>query len=102
MTEFAFTNAADLEKSFSEIENLLFDTSNIYTIKYEGNDTELNFTENNKIFIDAITGDPVIYCIWLKPVSDNFVKVYIGHVGEEPQKRMKNHLSKKIKEQVLV
>lgn len=98
MSGFTFTNT-DLEKCFFEIEKLLFDTSpsNIYTIKYEGDDTELNYTKNNEIFIAAIKGEPAIYCIWSKPVSQKeFVPVYIGH-AKEPRDRMRNHLSKKDK-----
>ena len=97
MAEFTF-NGKDLEKMFSKIERLLFDKLKICPIKYEDiNNTELNYTKNNNSFIDAIKGEPAVYCIWLKRKSQKkFVPVYIGH-AKDPRSRMRNHLSKKDK-----
>lgn len=95
MTDFTF-QAADLEKCFAEIEKLLFDKSSIHAIEYSNaNDTELNYSENNKTLIDAIKGEPAIYCIWVKQASQReFTPAYVGH-AKEPRDRMREHLSKK-------
>ena len=101
MAEYLFDDA-DLEKMFSEIEVLLFE-SEIYEIKYEDKkNTELKYAKNrlcytrdNKPFIRAIKGEPALYCIWQKKAeTEKFVPVYVGH-AQKPVDRMRNHLSKK-------
>jgi len=95
MAEFIF-NGTDLEKKFFEVKKRLFNRSrsNFFEIEYKNNDTELNFPENNKRFLDAIGNAPAVYCIWLKRGQKEFGPVYVGH-AKKPRDRMKNYLSKK-------
>ncbi len=95
MEKFTF-NSRDLEKMFSEVENLLLNPKNIFEIKYEDtNNTALNYPANNKAFVDAIKVAPAVYCIWRKKHrGKKFTLVYIGH-AKKPGDRMREHLSHK-------
>ena len=95
-------NDEDLKNIFSEIEEFLFNPSNIYEIKYENkNNTKLNYTKNNQDFINAIKGKKsAVYCIWLKQEGvAKFDPVYVGravgHDKASPSDRMRAHLSSK-------
>jgi len=86
-----------IEKSFSQAEMLLFNTENIYQVKYEDFDVT-TFDRLNKEMLKNISNKCVIYCLWQGATLQELKPKYIGHAKNTiARQRIRNHLTKKNK-----
>lgn len=86
-----------IEDVFYKAENILLDTKNLSVIKYFDFD-HTTFDANNQELLNAIAGQPIVYCIWTGTSQSTLSPKYIGHAGSKiSRQRVRAHLTKKNK-----
>jgi hypothetical protein len=84
-----------IEDVFYQAESILLDEKNLCVIKYFDFD-HTTFDANNQELLNAISGQPIVYCIWTGTSQITLSPKYIGHAGSKiSRQRVRAHLTKK-------
>ncbi len=84
-----------IESIFIEAEKKLFNKQDIFNVQYINYD-HTSFDANNQPLLQAVAGNPIIYCIWTGDTVETLTPKYIGHAGKKiSRQRLRSHLAKK-------
>ncbi len=84
-----------IKLDFVRARDILMDLGNISIIKYIDFD-HTSFDSNNQELLKAVSGQPIVYCIWVGKSKSTLKPVYIGHAGSKiARQRVRSHLTKK-------
>ncbi len=84
-----------IEAIFLKAEEQLFNRQEIINIQYVNYD-HTSFDANNQPLLQAVAGNPIIYCIWTGESVETLSPKYIGHAGRKiSRQRLRSHLTKK-------
>lgn len=94
MTTVEFKKAL-IEIDFERARNILLNKENISIIQYTDFD-HTSFDSNNQELLNAVSGQPIVYCIWVGKSISTLSPKYVGHAGSKiARQRIRSHFTKK-------